>query len=77
MVMRLMTTIKTTTSYTGMKSLMKKWSTNLSLNYTKGAGYFEQYKKEESSAKFKSIINEGSDLVVRRWLDNDFLCTKF
>ena len=55
----------------------EKWSTNLSLNYTKGAGYFEQYKKGESSVKFKSIINEGSDLVVRRWLDNDFYVLNF
>ena len=42
----------------------------------KGTGYFEQYKKEESS-KFNSIINEGSDLVVRRWLDNDFYVLNF
>ena len=55
----------------------ENWSTNLSLNYTKGAGYFEQYKKEESSVKFNNIINEGSDLVVRRWLDNDFYVLNF
>lgn len=55
----------------------KNWSTNLSLNYTKGTGYFEQYKKEESSVKFNSIINEGSDLIVRRWLDNDFYVLNF
>ena len=55
----------------------ENWSTNLSLNYTKGTGYFEQYKKEESSVKFNNIINEGSDLIVRRWLDNDFYVLNF
>lgn len=48
------------------------WSTNLGLNYTKGKGYFEQYKPEESAADFNNLIEEGSDVIVRRWLDNDF-----
>ena len=48
------------------------WSTNLGLNYTKGKGYFEQYKPEESAADFANLIEEDSDVVVRRWLDNNF-----
>ena len=48
------------------------WSTNLGLNYTKGKGYFEQYKPEESAEDFNNLIEEGSDVIVRRWLDNDF-----
>lgn len=48
------------------------WSTNLGLNYTKGKGYFEQYKSEESAADFNNLIEEGSDVIVRRWLDNNF-----
>ncbi|PQV51659.1 iron complex outermembrane receptor protein [Jejuia pallidilutea] len=48
------------------------WSTNLGLNYTKGRGYFEQYKAEESAADFANLIEEDSDVIVRRWLDNDF-----
>lgn len=48
------------------------WSTNLGLNYTKGRGYFEQYKPEESAADFENLIEEDSDVIVRRWLDNNF-----
>ncbi len=48
------------------------WSTNLGLNYTKGKGYFEQYKPEESAADFNSLIEDDSDVIVRRWLDNNF-----
>lgn len=55
------------------------WSTNVSLNYTKGEGYFEQYKEDEAfeTYSFESIeigndtINT-TDLIRRRWLDNDF-----
>lgn len=48
------------------------WSTNLGLNYTKGKGYFEQYKPEESAGDFNNLIEEDSDVIVRRWLDNNF-----
>ncbi len=50
----------------------KHWSTNLGLNYTKGKGYFEQYKPEESAADFNNLIQDNSDVIVRRWLDNNF-----
>ncbi|NNK83636.1 MAG: TonB-dependent receptor [Flavobacteriaceae bacterium] len=48
------------------------WSTNIGLNYTKGKGYFEQYKKEESAEDFANLIQDDSDVIVRRWLDNNF-----
>ncbi len=48
------------------------WSTNIGLNYTKGKGYFEQYKAEESASDFNNLIEEDSDVIVRRWLDNNF-----
>ena len=48
------------------------WSTNLGLNYTKGKGYFEQYKEEEAAADFSNLIEDDSDVIVRRWLDSDF-----
>jgi len=48
------------------------WSTNLGLNYTKGKGYFEQFKPEESATDFNNLIEEDSDVIVRRWLDNNF-----
>ena len=55
------------------------WSSNLSLNYTRGLGYFEQYKENQ---KFKNygltplIFGQDTisktDLIRRRWLDNHF-----
>ena len=48
------------------------WSSNIGLNYTKGKGFFEQYKPEESALDFANLIQEGSDVIVRRWLDNNF-----
>jgi iron complex outermembrane receptor protein len=48
------------------------WSTNLGLNYTKGKGYFEQYKPDESASDFNNLIEDDSDVIVRRWLDNNF-----
>jgi iron complex outermembrane receptor protein len=52
--------------------LDSKWSTTIGLNYTKGKGYFEQYKSEESAADFNNLIEDDSDVIVRRWLDNNF-----
>nr|WP_255572942.1 TonB-dependent receptor [Hanstruepera marina] len=55
------------------------WSTNLALNYTYGRGYFEQYKEDEPFADYglNDVVIGGetvteTDLVRRRWLDNDF-----
>jgi len=55
------------------------WSTNMALNYTAGRGYFEQYKEDAEFADYglneiiivTDTISE-TDLVRRRWLDNDF-----
>ena len=57
--------------------LNNHWSTNLGLNYTKGAGFFEQYKTEEDAADFNNLIEDGSDVIVRRWLDNNFYVLNF
>ncbi len=55
------------------------WSTNLGLNYTYGRGFFEQYKEDQSLVDYgfsDVIIGEETigetDLIRRRWLDNDF-----
>ena len=52
--------------------LDSNWSTNLGLNYTQGRGYFEQFKADELADNFSNLIEDGSDVIVRRWLDNDF-----
>lgn len=55
------------------------WSSNVAFNYTYGRGYFEQYKEDENFETYgfepieigETTINT-TDLVRRRWLDNDF-----
>ncbi|MBF8148851.1 TonB-dependent receptor [Winogradskyella sp. F6397] len=56
-----------------------QWSTTLGLNYTKGQGFFEQYKDDEDFSdygleplEFNGEIIDETDLIRRRWLDNDF-----
>ena len=59
----------------------QKWSTNLGLNYTFGRGYFEQYRTDDAVATYGGIVEatgvdfygtDVTDLIRRRWLDNDF-----
>ena len=59
------------------KKLNDHWSTNLGLNYTKGSGFFEQYKTDEKAEDFNNIINDNSNVIVRRWLDNNFYVINF
>ena len=56
-----------------------KWSSTLGLNYTYGRGFFEQYKENQrfSMYGFAPVETGGetinrTDLIRRRWLDNDF-----
>lgn len=60
------------------------WSSNFALHYTKGKGYFEQYKENEDFSDYglEPIVLGGetidmTDLIRRRWLDNDFYGTTF
>ena len=58
------------------------WSFNLGLNYTYGRGYFEQYKEDDDINTYDGIVSSDkdingndlgtTDLIRRRWLDNDF-----
>ena len=54
------------------ETLNSNWSTNLGLNYTRGKGFFEQFKDDRDAADYNNLINDGSDVIVRRWLDNHF-----
>lgn len=56
-----------------------QWSTTLGLNFTKGSGYFEQYKEDRKfedygfePLDFNGEIIDETDLIRRRWLDNNF-----
>jgi len=61
------------------ETLSKNWSANIGLNYTYGRGYFEQFKTDEDFSDYNltpiiigsETINQ-TDLIRRRWLDNDF-----
>lgn len=60
------------------------WSTNIALHYTRGRGFFEQYREDDDFATygFEPLIVNGAevnttDLIRRRWLDNDFYGTVF
>ncbi|WP_406845153.1 TonB-dependent receptor [Flavobacterium soyae] len=62
------------------ESFSDKWSTNLALHYTKGQGYYENYKEDAPMADYNlnpvgAIIT--TDLVRQKWLDNDFYGTTF
>ncbi len=59
--------------------LHANWNLNLALHYTRGAGYYEQYKAEERFADYGlgDLITGGdiirhTDLIRRLWLDNHF-----
>ena len=64
------------------EKLNQRWSTTIGLNYTYGRGYFEQYKKDDSVVNYKGIVESDvdqngvvlgtTDLIRRRWLDNNF-----
>lgn len=55
------------------------WSTQVSLNYTYGRGFFEEYEEDDDLAFYSisPLVIGGetittSDIIRRRWLDNDF-----
>ncbi len=58
----------------------ESWISNAALHYTIGKGYFEQYKEDEDLAEYNLPAFNGnsiSDLVRKRWLDNDFFGATF
>ena len=58
----------------------QKWISNAALHYTVGKGYFEQFREDETLADYNFPNFQGnslSDLVRRRWLDNDFFGAVF
>ena len=59
--------------------LSSNWNLNLALHYTRGAGYFEQYKAEQAFAGYglPDLVAGGetisqTNLIRRLWLDNHF-----
>ncbi|MDC6365425.1 TonB-dependent receptor [Muricauda sp. AC10] len=66
------------------QTINAEWSTNFALHYTRGRGYFEQFREDDDFATygFEPITVDGeevntTDVIRRRWLDNDFYGTVF
>ena len=58
----------------------EKWISNVAVHYTIGKGYFEQYREDETLLDYNLPDFNGnsvSDLVRKRWLDNDFFGATF
>lgn len=63
--------------YTG--SLGDNWKVNGALHYTAGQGYYEQFREDDdfenynlSPVELGGQVIESTDIIRRRWLDNDF-----
>jgi iron complex outermembrane receptor protein len=60
-------------------SFNKRLSLNTALHYTRGRGYYEEYKNNEEfqdygldTLRFDNVNITKTDLIRRRWLDNHF-----
>jgi iron complex outermembrane recepter protein len=61
-------------------TLSTHWSLNANLHYTKGKGYYEEFKEGQSlsSYGFTGVNSDKeTELVRQKWLDNDFYGTTF
>ncbi len=61
-----------------------EWDMHIALHYTKGRGFFEQYRDDDDFSTYglepitvNGELVENTDLIRRRWLDNDFYGTVF
>ena len=64
--------------------LSDDWNMNIALHYTRGRGFFEQFREDDDFVTygFEPLTENGTvvnttDLIRRRWLDNDFYGTVF
>lgn len=61
------------------RDLDGNWNLNTALHYTKGKGYYEEYRMDDDLGSYglDPVITgtdtiESTDLIRQRWLDNDF-----
>ena len=59
--------------------LNSNWKTNAALFYTKGTGYYEEYRADQKFANYglsdyvnESTVIKKSNMIRQLWLDNDF-----
>ena len=55
------------------EKLSNNWSANLGLNYTKGKGFFEQFKTEEDATTFNYIIDFIRKIPNGNWSKNNII----
>ena len=59
------------------RKINSKISVNAAVFLTKGEGYYEQYKADQSYSDYNLTNSGNTDLVRQLWLDNDFYGTVF
>lgn len=62
------------------EKIATNWNTNFAIHYTKGKGYYENYKEDADFSDYNltPVATETStDLIRQKWLDNYFLGTTF
>ncbi len=66
------------------QEISHNWNFNMALYYTRGKGYYEEYKENEPFYKYGlddvtigDSVFTSTDLVRQRWLDNDFYGVNF
>jgi iron complex outermembrane receptor protein len=64
------------------QKLSDRWNINAALHYTRGSGYYENYRDDTAVDEYPGIIAtqviDGvpvTDLITQKWLDNDFYGT--
>lgn len=66
------------------QALSSEWHLNAALHYTRGLGYYEEFREDDAFERYglsnveigDEVIN-STDLVRRRWLDNHFYGTTY
>lgn len=57
------------------QNLNERWNLETTLHYTKGKGYYENYKQGDPFSRYNLPnfgTDEYSDFIRKKWLDNDF-----
>jgi len=54
------------------QNIQKLWKLKNTLHYTRGLGYYENYESNRELEEYQIFITEKSNLIKRKYLDNDF-----
>jgi iron complex outermembrane receptor protein len=62
------------------EKLSQNWNSNIAIHYTKGKGFYENYKEDTNYNDYTTIPFDATvmvDLARQKWLDNDFYGATF